>query len=83
MELSACYSRAKEIGIRAVGVLVISDNHNSRMGDKTVPSIAPIRIKILQAIMNNIVCFTVPPLATTEEFNIDKYFDSISEDLMM
>ena len=80
-ELSACLSRGKEIGIRAVGTLIVGDNHRARMGDITVPSIAPIRISILKTITDNLSNFRVPRLSTEQEFKIEKYFDSISEEL--
>ena len=34
MELAACLSRAKDIGIRAVGLLIISDNRTSAINNK-------------------------------------------------
>ena len=81
MELSACLSRAKEIGMRAIGILIVGDNHMASMGDVTVPSIAPIRLKILKTIVDNMAHFRLPPLLTEEEFSIERYFDSVCEEL--
>ncbi len=81
MELAACYSRAKDIGIRNAGILVISDNRKSSVGDQTKKKLRySAKIKIFKIIIKNINSFKLSPLKTEKEFSIDKHLASIIED---
>nr|MBI4157093.1 hypothetical protein [Candidatus Woesearchaeota archaeon] len=81
MELASCYSRAKDIGIRAVGTLIISDNRKSSIGDDTKRELRhKSKIKVLETIINNITYFELPKLSIDKEFNIDEHLASIIED---
>lgn len=81
MELAACYSRAKDIGIRAVGILIISDNRSNSIGDQTKKKLRhSAKLKVLKTIIGNIDYFKLPQLKTEKAFNIDKHLASIIED---
>jgi len=81
MELASCYSRAKDIGIRAVGVLVVSDNRSTSIGDDTKKELRQSsKTKVLKTIIENIDYFKLPPLKIEKEFNIDEHLASIIED---
>ena len=80
MELSACFSRAKDIGIRSTGVLIISDNRISSIGDetKTIMREEP-KFKVLECLVNNLRKFDLPNLKTKRKFDIDEHLASIIE----
>ena len=84
MELAACYSRAKDIGMRAVGILVISDNRKSSVGNQEKQEKKKLRysakIKVFKTIIKNINSFKLSPLKIEKEFSIDKHLASIIED---
>jgi purine-nucleoside phosphorylase len=81
MELSACLSRAKDIGIRAVGILIISDNRSISIGDATKKKLRySTKTKVIKTIIENIYHFNILPLKTEKEFNIDEHLASIIED---
>lgn len=83
MELAACYSRAKDIGIRAAGVLIVSDNRRRGLGDTTKERLRlrdSAKIKVLKTVVSNITHFKLPKLPREKEFSIDKYLASVIED---
>ncbi|MFH0936153.1 MAG: hypothetical protein V1815_00550 [Candidatus Woesearchaeota archaeon] len=81
MELAACYSRAKDIGMRAVGVLVISDNRSTSIGDESKKELRrSAKTKVLKTIIKNIQYFKLPYLEIKKEFNIDEHLAYIIED---
>ena len=58
MELASCFSRAKEMGIRAAGVLWISDNRSSKIGDTKKKKLRIEKKKMLiNAITKNLKYF--------------------------
>jgi len=78
MELASCYSRARDIGIRAVGSLIISDNRSSSIIDKK-KVLYRAKLKVLGTIINNLGYLNLPELKAGKEFNIDKHLASIIE----
>ena len=81
MELAACFSRAKDIGMRAVGVLIISDNRKSAISGKEKRKVREnSELAVLQCIVNNLRKFDLPNLKTKREFDIDEHLANIIED---
>ena len=75
MELAACLSRCDDIGIRAAGALIISDNQEHKFGSKD----AEVRVrkaaskrKVIEALIEKIPYFALPPLPGAEDFDLDK-----------
>jgi len=81
MELASCFSRAKDLGMRSAGILVISDNRESSIGDKSKHKArADAKFNVLKSLVNNLQKFNLPNLKTKREFNIDEHLASIIED---
>jgi len=81
MELAACLARAKDIGMRAAGVLIISDNKNSSIGDETKRNLRhSAKTAVLKTIINNLNSFKLPKLPTEKEWSFDEHLASIIED---
>jgi len=81
MELAACLSRAKEIGMRAAGVLIISDNKGSSIGDLTKKRLRhDARLKVLKEIVKSILSFKLSKLKVKKEFDRSEYLASIIDD---
>lgn len=81
MELAACLARAKDIGIRAVGILIISDNRKASLGDQTQKMLrAKQKEKVIKTIVKNLDSFTLPHLKVKKEFLINEHLASIIED---
>ena len=81
MELAACLSRAKDIGIRAAGILIISDNKGSSIGNLTKRKLKhDARLKVLKEIANNFSQLKLAKLKIKKEFNRDEYLASIIDD---
>ncbi len=80
MELSAFLSRAKDIGIRAAGILIVSDNKTSAIADQTKEKMRnDSKIRILQTIIGNIDTFHITPLSK-ENFSVNTYLSNIIND---
>lgn len=80
MELAACFSRAKDIGIRSAGVLVVSDNKTTHIGDDTKKVLRyTAKMKVVKSIIENIEVFDVPPLSRKKPFKVNEYLASIIE----
>ncbi|MBI4448319.1 hypothetical protein HY643_05035, partial [Candidatus Woesearchaeota archaeon] len=79
MELASCYARSKDIGIRAAGILIVSDNKKVSIANKR-EVLHFVKKEALALIIKNISRFQLPPLRTKKEFNIDKHLASIIED---
>jgi len=80
MELAACFSRARDIGMRSAGVLIISDNRTSAIGNKNKHRLREnARLKVLEIIVNNMRKLNQPNLKTKRKFNIDEHLASIIE----
>ncbi|MBI2106575.1 hypothetical protein HYT57_01190 [Candidatus Woesearchaeota archaeon] len=73
MELASFFSRAKDIGIRAAGVLIVSDTRNTNIIDKEARR--ERKTAILELLFRNIGTFTFPPL--DRKFSIDEYLAGI------
>jgi hypothetical protein len=70
-----------DIGMRAVGVLVISDNRSTSIGDEMKKELRhSAKTKVLETIIKNIQHFKIPNLKTKKEFNIDEHLAYIIED---
>ena len=81
MELAACFSRGKDIGIRTVGILVISDSRSANIGhEDNKERRNTSRKTVLKIIVDNLKKFNLPPLAQHKKFTIDKYLASVIED---
>ena len=81
MELASCLSRSADIGVRALGILMISDNRSSSIGDETKRKLKhDAKIKIITAIIESIELFNLPPLKVKKEFSVDNHLASIIED---
>jgi len=80
MELASCLSRAKEIGIRSVGVLIISDNRSKGIHEKDVKNTRNnAKTKVVKVIIDNINNFKLKPLKG-KKFDLDKHLASIIHD---
>ncbi|MBI1972424.1 hypothetical protein HYS50_00280 [Candidatus Woesearchaeota archaeon] len=81
MELAACLSRAKEIGMRAAGVLVISDNRKTSLGDRTKRELRNAsKMKVIKLYLEHLKALNLKPLKTEKKFSIDSHLASIIED---
>lgn len=81
MELASCFSRAKDIGIRAAGILIISDNRNTSIADEEKSDIRRnSKLKVIRHLIKNIREFNLPGLKTRRKFDIDDHLASIIED---
>jgi len=80
MELAACFSRAKDLGIRTVGILIVSDNRSSSIAD-TKKRVLRRKAKrnMLQIIIGNLNRLQLPILPLKKKFKIDEYLASIIE----
>jgi len=80
MELASCFSRAKDIGIRSAGILVISDNRVSSIGDTSKRKVRhDAKLQVLENVIGNLQKFDLPNLKTKREFDIDEHLASIIE----
>ncbi len=81
MELAACLARSSDIGIRAAGILIISDNRKSSIGDEDKKKFRyEAKTKIIKLLANNLDNFKLSKLKTEKEFNINDHLASIIED---
>jgi len=81
MELASCLSRSRDIGIRATGILIVSDNRSSSIGDETKRELRHnAKTKILTSLIENIGLFSLPAPQLKREFSIDEHLASIIED---
>lgn len=81
MELASCFSRARDIGMRAAGIFIISDNRCSHIhGKKKANLIKKSRAIVLKCLVNNLRKFNLPALRTKRKFDIDEHLASIIED---
>ncbi|MFH0870120.1 MAG: hypothetical protein V1866_03625 [archaeon] len=80
MEFAAFLSRAKEIGIRAAGVMIISDNKHTSLDDvEKRETRMEIKKRIVEAVVKNIGSFDLKPLKGSDRFSIDRYLAEIIE----
>lgn len=80
MEFAAFLSRAKEIGIRAAGVMIISDNRHTSLNDiKKREARREIKNDIIRAVIRNIDSFDLKPMKGSDRFNIDRYLADVIE----
>jgi purine-nucleoside phosphorylase len=78
MEFAACLARAKEIGVRAAGIMIISDNKESSLIDVEKKKLRTKAKKdILQLIVQNLEKLTLPPLKNAKKFRLDEHMASI------
>lgn len=78
MELAACFSRCKELGIRTAGILCISDNKKKSIADRSKIKVSAKK-KIIKLIIENLRKFNLPNLKTKRKFDIDEHLASIIE----
>jgi uridine phosphorylase len=80
MELASCFSRCRDLGMRACGVLVISDNRSSSIRDDTKNKVRRnAKFIVLKSILKNVNKLRMPALRTKREFRIDEHLASIIE----
>jgi len=80
MEFAAFLSRAKEIGIRAAGVMIISDNRHTSLNDlEKREARRNIKKRIIDAVVKNIDSFDLKPMKNSNNFNIDSYLADVIE----
>ena len=81
MELASCFSRARDIGMRTAGILIISDNRTRHIhGKDKVDLIRKTRRIVLKCLVENLTKFDFPNLKTKREFDIDEHLANIIED---
>jgi len=81
MELAACLSRAADIGVRAVGVLVISDNRSTSIHDAAKKQLRyDAKRKVAQALVRHLDDLQFPSIKMKKPFTIDEHLASIIED---
>ncbi|QQG38675.1 MAG: hypothetical protein HYS32_03670 [Candidatus Woesearchaeota archaeon] len=81
MESAACLSRAQDLGVRAVSILIISDNRVSSIEDDQKRIISnDTKIKVAKTLIESLNSFKLQPLKTKKEFNIDEHLANIIHD---
>lgn len=78
MELGAVYSQAKEIGIRAVGLVVISDNHSHSIS-KIHPQKDVAFYELTQKIVHSLPQLNLSALSSWGNASINKYLANVIE----
>jgi len=78
MEFAAFCFRAKEMGIRGAGILIVSDNKKHSIRKKEKRSVA--MLKLSKTIIKNISEFQLDPLEIKNKFNIDEHLANIIHD---
>jgi len=78
MELASCLSRAHDMGIRAVGILVISDNRDSAISDET-KRVQRHKAKslVVKTLVENLDLLSLPHLPMDKPFEIDTYLADV------
>ncbi len=79
MELAACFSRAQDLGIRAVGILVVSDNRSHSIGSDGKAKRDAARRNVLESVLTNLKQLDLSPIKG-KRFTIDSYLASVIED---
>lgn len=80
MELSACLSRAKDIGIRAIGILIVSDNRKYSISAEDKHKLRePPKRKIIKLVIDNIKNFDLKQISN-RRFNVNEYLANIIYD---
>lgn len=78
MELAACFSRAKDIGIRSVGCLIISDNRKVSIGDSTKKRLRyESKVRLTKLIIDSLKLFSLPHLKVKKKFFVNEYLASV------
>lgn len=81
MELASCLSRARDLGIRAAGILIISDNRKSSLGDASNKmKRSESKKKVLELIFKQLKSFDLPARKVKKQFTIDQHLASIIDD---
>ncbi|MCK4670353.1 MAG: hypothetical protein KAT43_04040 [Nanoarchaeota archaeon] len=81
MELASCFSRGRDIGMRTAGILIISDNRTSSIGDVLKPKITTkAKFEIIKLLSENLTRLDFPPLKTKRQFCVNEYLANIIED---
>jgi purine-nucleoside phosphorylase len=80
MEYAAVLSRAKEIGIRAAGLMIISDNKEAGLDDDEKRKIRrKKKEEITASIIKNLDQFSLKPLKHADKFDINQYLAEVIE----
>lgn len=80
LELAACIGRANDIGVRAAGVLIISDNKHSSIGaEEKKYAKQNSKSIVLHTIIHNMHVFDLAPLPS-RNFSVNEYLASIVAD---
>jgi len=79
METAACFSRAKDIGVRAAAILVISDNRHTGIDEAEKKDKEKQKLLVLETIVDNIATFKFADLRA-KRFTINDYLASVIRD---
>jgi len=80
MEYAAVLSRAREIGIRVAGLMIISDNKEAGLDDDEKRKIRRNKKQIIAAnIIKSINQLNLKPLKHSDKFSIDQYLAEVIE----
>lgn len=80
MELAACLSRAQEIGMRAAGVLIVSDNRTTSIADEVKKDFRyAAKIRVVKTLIDNLQTFDLP-VKRTQLFSVEQHLARIIED---
>jgi len=81
MELASCFSRARDIGMRSSGILIISDNRISAVGGDIKKELRrKAKFAVLECLVKNLKKLDLSNLKTKREFDIDEHLANIIED---
>lgn len=81
METASCFARSKDLGIRAVAAVVISDNKTSRIGGTAKKKLlVNSKLGLLSTIISNIEKFKLDHLPEAKNFSVNDYLASIIAD---
>src|SRR3989344_2039246 len=81
MELASCLSRAKDLGMRSIGILIISDNRKISIGDQNLKKMrSKVKMEVISIIVDNIKNIKLSKLKVKKEFKIDEHLAYIIHD---
>ncbi|MBS3140631.1 hypothetical protein J4405_00630 [Candidatus Woesearchaeota archaeon] len=80
MELASCLSRAKDLGMRTIGILIISDNRSHSLNNNAKKSIKEnSKEEVIDLIINNLKELNLKKLKLKKDFSINEYLASVIE----
>ncbi len=80
MELAACYSRAKDLGVRAAGILIVSDNKKGHLRDiAKIKARSAAKLRLLKTIAEGSGRLRLPALRVGKRFDPDEFMAAVIE----